>query len=143
MSQSETNRTDSDSKEPLTTTDAFDEAGVEVAARARSKYSRSAHIPVTDADGKVVYYAPTGDDEPGPTKVVAPDHEDAEPRPECGLPTATYAEVDFITAPLPTVDCRPACRYCTGTNADPAAGSANKSFARIMRYGKSWGENDE
>ena len=130
---------DSDACNEQFTTDGFHD-GVEVAVRARSKYSRSKHEPVTDADGSVVWYAPTNDDEPGPAKVVDEDHDDAEPRPACGLPCGDVDDVDFMLSPLSNVENRPACSYCNGTNGDPSDGAANKSFARIMRYGDDWGE---
>ena len=114
--------------------------GREVAVRARSKYSRSKHEPVTADDGSVVWYAPTERDEPGPAKIVDADHDDAEPRPACGLPCGDVDEVDFMLSGLEGCVNRPACSYCNGTNGDPSTGSANKSFARIMRYGRDWGE---
>lgn len=127
-----------DGKDSITTDVYVD--GDEVAVRARSKYSRSAHEPITDAKGNVVYYAATNDGEPGPVKVVDADHDDAEPRPACGLPTGDVDDVDFRLATTHDVSNRPACSYCTDTNGDPSKGSGNKSFARIMRYGDDWGE---
>lgn len=129
-----------DGKEPLTT-DAYHE-GDEVGVRARSKYSRSAHEPITDADGDVVFFAPTDDGEPGPVKVVDADHDDAEPRPACGLPTGDVEGTTFRIATTSDLATRPACSYCTGTNEDPSKGSGNKSFARRMRYGDDWGSGE-
>mgnify|MGYP006313040315 CR=1 FL=1 len=139
MSKANT-QADSASSNDTLTTDVYHD-GDEVACRARSKHSRSAHEPVTDADGNVVFYAPTNDDdEPGPCKVVDEDHDDAEPRPACHLPTGDVNAVDFRLATTHDVSNRPACSYCTGKNGDPSKGSGNKSFARIMRYGDDWGE---
>lgn len=128
----------SDGKDSITT--GITHEGDEVAVRARSKYSRSAHEPVTDSDGEVVWYAPTNDGESGPCKVVDEDHDDAEPRPNCGLPTGDVNDVDFRLSRTRDVENRPACSHCTDTNGDPSKGSGNKSFARIMRYGSDWGE---
>jgi hypothetical protein len=129
----------SDSKDSITT-DVYHD-GDEVAVRARSKHSRSAHEPVTDADGNVVFFAPTDRDEPGPCKVVDEDHDDAEPRPACALPTGDVDDIDFRLSTTHDVSNRPACSYCTGTNGDPSKGSGNKSFARRMRYGDDWGDD--
>lgn len=115
--------------------------GDEVAVRARSKHSRTAHEPVADANGDVVFFAPTDDGEPGPVKVVDEDHDDAEPRPKCGLPTGDVDGVDFRLTSTSNVSNRPACSYCDGTNGDPSKGSGNKSFARRMRYGDDWGDD--
>lgn len=114
--------------------------GAEVAVRARSKYSRSAHEPITDHEGNVVFFAPAEPSEPGRCKIVDEGHEDAEPRPKCGLPTGDVCGVDFRLSTCSNVSNRPACGYCTGTNGDPAKGSGNKSAARILRYGEDWGE---
>ena len=121
------------------TTDAYHD-GREVAVRATSKYSRTKHDPVTDADGTVVFYAPTDRNEPGPCKVVDADHPDAQPRPECGLPNGNVHDTDFRVSPIPCVDGRPVCSNCEGTNGDPATGAGAKTFARIARYGENWGE---
>jgi hypothetical protein len=127
-----------DGKESITTDVTHN--GDEVAVRARSKYSRSAHEPITDAEGNIVFYAPTDRDEPGTVKVVGEDHDDAEPRPKCGLPCGDVDDVDFRLSTATDVSNRPACSYCDGTNGDPSKGSGKKSFARRMRYGDDWGE---
>ena len=132
-------KTDSGSVSEPFTTGVFHD-GREVVARARSKYSRSKHEPVTDADGNVVFYAPTERGEPGPAKIVDADHPDAEPRPACGLPCGDVDDTGFMVAGIEGCENRPACSYCAGTNGDPSTGSGNKSFARIMRYGDDWGE---
>lgn len=116
-------------------------SGDEVAVRARSKHSRTAHEPVADANGDVVFFAPTTDEEPGPVKIVDESHPHAEPRPKCGLPTGDVDGVDFRLTLTSNVANRPTCSYCDGTNGDPSKGSANKSFARRMRYGESWGDD--
>lgn len=129
---------DSDSSECLTTGVYHD--GAEVAARARSAHSRSAHDPVTDADGTPVFYAPTDADEPGPCKVVDADHPDGEPRPACGLPSTDRDDVPFRLAPVTAFGPGDKCSYCDGSNGDPSKGAAKKSFARVMRYGSDWGD---
>jgi hypothetical protein len=139
MSKANT-KSDIDGVKQSITTDVYHD-GDEVAVRARSKYSRSSHEPITDSKGNVVFYAPTEDDEPGPVKVVGEDHDDAEPRPACGLPTGDVHGTDFRLATTHDVSNRPACSYCTGTNGDPSKGSGKKSFARRMRYGDDWGDD--
>lgn len=131
--------TDSDAVSDSLTTDVFHD-GNEVAVRSRSKFSRKAHDPVTDADGNIVFYAPTDRGEAGPIRIVDEDHDDAEPRPACSLPTGDPGDVDFMLSKVECVQNREKCSYCDGTNGDPAQGSDNKSFARIARYGDDWGE---
>lgn len=130
--------TEDDSTESISTGVYHD--GGEVAVRARSKYSRSTHEPITDADGDVVFYAKNSADEAGPIRVVDESHPDAEPRPSCGIPTGDVETIDFMLSKTADVTNRPACSFCTGTNGDPAKGAGKLSAARRLRYGDEWGQ---
>ena len=120
-------------------TDVYHE-GDEVAVVARSKYSRTTHKPATDDDGNVIWYAPTSWDEDGPMKVVDEDHEEAEPKPVCGLPCGDVHETRFRLVAVDALNDDGVCSYCTGDFGDQAAGSANLTPARRLRYGDEWGQ---
>lgn len=95
-------------------TGVYDEDGVEVAVRTASQYSRSWHVPKTDADGSVVFDA------------------DDRPVPACGCEPRRgkfrLARVDTVTSKTP-------CKNCTedeDTISDRnGKGSGNITLARL------------
>lgn len=106
------------------TTDVYHD-GQEVAVRARSQHSRSAHMPATDDDGNVVF------------------DEDGHPEPACGCEPNT--DTEWVTRPIADVANRDKCKRCF--EADDVAernkeNGGSVSFARRMRYGDDWGEDD-
>lgn len=119
----------------LESTDVYHD-GDEVAVRAKSTHSRTAHIPKTDDDGDVVFV--DGDDH---EVVVDETHPNAQPIPACGCPSNDPDAQDFMIARLESVTSRKACSFCTETNEDPAKGAGKASFARRMRYGDDWGSD--
>jgi hypothetical protein len=126
---------DGDGSTDPQSTDVYDD-GVEVAVRARSKNSRSTHVPKTDDDGTIVFV--DGDDH---TERVDRDADNAQPLPECEFRSGDPDAVDFVLKPVGTCTTRDGCKYCHGTNADPATGAGNLSPARRLRYGDDWGND--
>ena len=123
--------------ESLESTGVFHD-GDEVAVRAYSTHSRTAHAPKTDEAGDVVFV-----DSDDPDTEVPESHDRAEPLPACGLPSGDVADLRFLLKPIDDVSNRKPCAYCTDSCTDPAEGAGNKSFARRLRYGETWGEDTE
>ena len=113
-------QTATDSKE--LSTDVYHD-GREVAVRARSQHSQSAHIPKTDDAGNVVFVEGT-------------------PEPECGVEPNSNTE--WVLRSIGNVANRDKCSRCF--NADDVAdqnakNGASVSFARKIRFGDDWGED--
>lgn len=99
-------------------------AGVEMAVRTTSRYSRTAHIPATDADGNVRF------------------DDDGHPKTACNV-EAGKDELPRKLVPVHTVANRGECRNCESTDAEISArnrkGAARASWARRMRFDDDWG----
>jgi hypothetical protein len=98
--------------------------GDEVAVRARSQHSRSAHIPKTDADGDVVF-------------------DDGHPVPECGLTPKT--DTEWVLRSVRNVSNRDKCSRCFDADdvADQnATNGGSKTFARVAKFGDDWGAGE-
>lgn len=109
----------------------------EVAVRSRSQHSRSAHIPLTDDDGNVIFKDNDGDRVP-------PDHEEAEPRPACGRERRD--DTEWVLRPIRFVNNRDECDRCFREDEFKAKNKSNgksKTFARIARYGSDWGGEEQ
>jgi hypothetical protein len=105
-------------------TDVYHDGG-EVAVRARSQHSRSAHIPKTDSDGNVVFDA------------------DGNPDPECECEPNT--DTEWVLRPIGHVAGRDKCRRCFDEDDVAEQNKANggsKTFARRMRFGDDWGSGE-
>lgn len=126
--------------QPETETTVTTPDGKERTVVARTTTSRTTHKPVTDKDGKIVYYAPTDRDEPGTAKIVDKTHPDAQPRPECGLPTGKVEDVRWRDAPKSVGTHRSDCTYCTGDAERRSKGAGNLTPARRLLYGDEWGK---
>lgn len=99
--------------------------GTEQAVRARSQHSRAAHIPATDDDGNVVF------------------DDDGFPVPECGVTPKT--DTEWVLRSVRSVSNRDKCSRCFA--ADDVAeqnkeNGGSTTFARKLRYGESWGDED-
>ena len=102
-------------------------AGVEMAVRTTSRFSRSAHVPATDATG-----APIFDD-------------DGYPKTKCRV-EAGQDDLSRKLVPVYTVSNRRTCDNCDSSEEEIAErnrkGAGNKSWARRMRFGDDWGDDD-
>lgn len=110
--------------------------GEEVAVRARSQHSRSAHVPETDDDGNVVFYDGDGNE-------VDEGHEDARPSPSCDVTPNT--DTKWVLRSTRSVENRDTCRRCFNTEEVKEQNKANGgsvSFARKLRYGDDWGSEE-
>lgn len=108
--------------------------GNEVAVRARSQHSRDAHVPKTDDGGDVIFFDGDGNRVPE-------DHDDARPKPACGVTPNT--DTEWVLRPLSSVENRGKCRRCYDADdvADQnKANGGSKTFARMIRYGDDWGD---
>jgi len=104
----------------------------EVAVRARSQHSRDAHVPETE-DGDVLFFDGDGNRVPE-------DHDDARPKPSCGVTPNT--DTEWVLRPLSSVENRGKCRRCYDADDVAEQNKANggsKTFARMIRYGDDWG----
>lgn len=106
--------------------------GNEVAVRARSQNSRSAHTPATDDDGTVLFYDDDGD-------VVDESHDDAQPRPECTT-VRNLEDTEWVLRTIRQVNNRDKCKRCANGTETSGGGV---TFARRMRYGDDWGKGSE
>lgn len=110
--------------------------GGEVAVRARSQHSRSAHIPTTDDDGDVVFTDSDGNR-------VDETHDDANPKPKCGCTPNT--DTEWVLRPTRAVANRDKCSRCFDSDAVAEQNKKNggsATFARKLRFGESWGDED-
>lgn len=101
---------------------------VELAVRTKSRFSRTAHVPATDAAG-----APIFDD-------------DGFPKTKCDV-EAGQDDLKRKLVPVHTVSNRRACTNCSASKAEIAErnkkGAGKKSWARKMRFGDGWGSTSD